>query len=56
VALALAATGGRQVDRAVPVIAYGVVALSLVVQGSIVRPAVSGLRLGGADAGSRAGD
>jgi CPA1 family monovalent cation:H+ antiporter len=56
VALALAATGGRHVDRAVPVIAYGVVALSLLVQGSIVRPAISSLRLGSHEAGSKAAD
>jgi CPA1 family monovalent cation:H+ antiporter len=56
VALALAATGGRHVDGAVPVMAYGVVALSLLVQGSIVRPAISSLRLGSHEAGSKAAD
>jgi CPA1 family monovalent cation:H+ antiporter len=42
VALALAAA---ERDTTVPVIAYGVIALSLVLQGSVVRPVVSVLRL-----------
>lgn len=45
VALALAAEGQPGVDRSVPVIAYGVIVLSLIFQGTVVRPAVSLLRL-----------
>jgi CPA1 family monovalent cation:H+ antiporter len=45
VALALAAKGQPGVDSSVPVIAYGIVVLSLVFQGSIIRPAVGLLRL-----------
>ena len=45
VALALAAKGQPGVESAVPVIAYGVVVLSLIFQGSAIRPAVSLLRL-----------
>jgi CPA1 family monovalent cation:H+ antiporter len=45
VALALAATGQPGVDSSVPVIAYGVVVLSLIFQGSVIRPAVGMLRL-----------
>jgi monovalent cation:H+ antiporter, CPA1 family len=40
VALALAATGHAGVERSVPTVAYGIIALSLVSQGTIVRPAV----------------
>jgi monovalent cation:H+ antiporter, CPA1 family len=46
VALALASAGHSGVDRSVAVIAYGIVALSLISQGTIVRPAVRLLRLG----------
>ncbi|GAC1474508.1 MAG: hypothetical protein PVSMB3_11770 [Candidatus Dormibacteraceae bacterium] len=45
VALALAAKGQPGVESSVPVIAYGIVVLSLVFQGSVVRPAVGLLRL-----------
>jgi len=45
VALALAAKGQHGVDSSVPVIAYGIVVLSLIFQGSIIRPAVGLLRL-----------
>ncbi|HEV2028832.1 MAG TPA: sodium:proton antiporter [Candidatus Dormibacteraeota bacterium] len=45
VALALAAKGQPGVDSSVPVIAYGIVVLSLIFQGSAIRPAVSLLRL-----------
>jgi CPA1 family monovalent cation:H+ antiporter len=45
VALALAATGQPGVDSSVPVIAYGIVVLSLIFQGSAIRPAVGLLRL-----------
>ena len=45
VALALAAKGQPGVESSVPVIAYGVVVLSLIFQGSIVRPAVGLLGL-----------
>ena len=45
VALALAATGQPGVDSSVPVIAYGIVVLSLVFQGSLIRPALGLLRL-----------
>ena len=45
VALALAAKGQPGVESSVPVIAYGIVVLSLIFQGSIVRPAVGLLRL-----------
>jgi len=45
VALALAAAGQPGVDSSVPVIAYGIVVLSLVFQGSVIRPAVGLLRL-----------
>ena len=45
VALALAASAYAGVDRSVPLVAYGVVALSLLTQGTIVRPAVRLLRL-----------
>jgi len=48
VALALAASNVAAVDRSVPVIAYGVVALSLLLQGAAVRPAVRLMRLGSA--------
>jgi CPA1 family monovalent cation:H+ antiporter len=44
IALAAAASGTRGVGAAVPVIAYGVVTLSLVLQGSLVRPAVHLIR------------
>jgi monovalent cation:H+ antiporter, CPA1 family len=40
VALALAATGQPGVNRSVPVLAYGIVAVSLVLQGALIRPAV----------------
>jgi CPA1 family monovalent cation:H+ antiporter len=49
VALALASAGHAGVDRSVPVIAYGIVALSLLSQGTIVRPAVRLLRLTDSD-------
>jgi CPA1 family monovalent cation:H+ antiporter len=45
VALALAAKGQPGVDSSVPVIAYGIVVLSLVFQGSVIRPALTFLRL-----------
>jgi CPA1 family monovalent cation:H+ antiporter len=45
VALALAATGRPGVDSSVPVIAYGIVVLSLIFQGSVIRPVVGLLRL-----------
>jgi CPA1 family monovalent cation:H+ antiporter len=45
VALALAAKGRPGVDASVPVIAYGIVVLSLIFQGSVIRPAVGLLRL-----------
>ena len=45
VALALAATGRPGVEPSVPVIAYGIVVLSLIFQGSLIRPAVRLLRL-----------
>jgi monovalent cation:H+ antiporter, CPA1 family len=45
VALALAATGQAGVDASVPVIAYGIVVLSLILQGSVIRPAVGLLGL-----------
>jgi CPA1 family monovalent cation:H+ antiporter len=44
IALAAAAAGTRGVGSAIPVIAYGVVTLSLVLQGSLVRPAVHLIR------------
>ena len=45
VALALAAKGQHGVESSVPVIAYGIVVLSLIFQGSVIRPAVGLLRL-----------
>jgi monovalent cation:H+ antiporter, CPA1 family len=45
VALALAAKGQAGVEPSVPVIAYGVVVLSLIFQGTVVRPAVRLMRL-----------
>jgi CPA1 family monovalent cation:H+ antiporter len=45
IALALAASGQPGVNRSVPVLAYGIVAISLVLQGALVRPAVRLLRL-----------
>jgi CPA1 family monovalent cation:H+ antiporter len=45
VALALAAQDQPGVDSSVPVIAYGIVVLSLIFQGSIIRPAVGLLGL-----------
>ena len=45
VALALAANGQPGVEPSVPVIAYGIVVLSLIFQGSAIRPAVGLLRL-----------
>ncbi len=45
VALALAAAGRPGVDSSVPVIAYGIVVLSLIFQGSVIRPAVALLGL-----------
>jgi CPA1 family monovalent cation:H+ antiporter len=45
VALALAAAGRPGVDSSVPVIAYGIVVLSLIFQGSVIRPAVGLLGL-----------
>jgi CPA1 family monovalent cation:H+ antiporter len=45
VALALAAKGQPGVESSVPVIAYGIVVLSLIFQGSAIRPAVGLLRL-----------
>ena len=45
VALALAAAGHIGIDSSVPVIAYGIVVLSLIFQGSLIRPAVGLLRL-----------
>jgi monovalent cation:H+ antiporter, CPA1 family len=45
VALALAAKGQHGVEPSVPVIAYGIVVLSLIFQGSVIRPAVGLLRL-----------
>jgi len=45
VALALAAAGQPGVDSSVPVVAYGIVVLSLIFQGSVIRPAVGLLRL-----------
>ena len=45
VALALAAKGQPGVDPSVPVIAYGIVVLSLIFQGSVIRPAVGLLGL-----------
>jgi CPA1 family monovalent cation:H+ antiporter len=44
IALAAAAAGTRGVGSAIPVISYGVVTLSLVLQGSLVRPAVHLIR------------
>jgi NhaP-type Na+/H+ or K+/H+ antiporter len=51
VALALAAKGQPGVESSVPVIAYGIVVLSLIFQGSVIRPAVGMLRLDQAPAG-----
>ena len=45
VALALAAKGQPGVEPSVPVIAYGIVVLSLIFQGSVIRPALGLLRL-----------
>lgn len=45
VALALAAAGQPGVNRTVPVLAYGIVTLSLLLQGTLIRPAVRVLRL-----------
>ncbi len=45
VALALAAAVTPGIDASVPVIAYGVVLLSLLVQGALMRPALRVLRL-----------
>jgi CPA1 family monovalent cation:H+ antiporter len=45
VALALAAAGRPGVDSSVPVIAYGIVVLSLIFQGSMLRPVVGLLGL-----------
>jgi NhaP-type Na+/H+ or K+/H+ antiporter len=45
VALALAAAGRPGVDSSVPVIAYGIVVLSLIFQGSMIRPVVGLLGL-----------
>jgi monovalent cation:H+ antiporter, CPA1 family len=45
VALALAAQGRPGVDSSVPVIAYGIVVLSLIFQGSVIRPALGLLGL-----------
>ena len=47
VALALAAKGQPGVEPSVPVIAYGIVVLSLIFQGTAIRPAVGLLRLNG---------
>ena len=46
VALALAASEQLKGGSSVPVIAYGIVAVSLLLQGTVVRPAVRILRLG----------
>jgi CPA1 family monovalent cation:H+ antiporter len=45
VALALAAAGRPGIDSSVPVIAYGIVVLSLIFQGSMLRPVVGLLGL-----------
>lgn len=47
VALALAATGSRGVAPSVPLLAYGVVTLSLLAQGSTIQPAARAAGLGG---------
>ncbi len=54
VALALAAAGVSGVDRRIPVIAYGIVVVSLLVQGTAVRPAIRVLGIGreGAEGGA----
>ena len=44
-ALALAAKGQPGVESSVPVIAYGIVVLSLIFQGSVIRPAVGLLQI-----------
>ena len=46
VALALAASEHLAAGSRVPAIAYGIVAVSLLLQGTVVRPAVRLLRLG----------
>jgi monovalent cation:H+ antiporter, CPA1 family len=51
VALALAARGQPGVEPSVPVIAYGVIVLSLIFQGTVIRPAVGLLGLDQASRG-----
>jgi len=54
VALALSLTGNTHVDQRVPLVAYGVVVLSLVVQGGPIRPLARLWATGRAPAGSQA--